>query len=157
MGGRLAITARAHDDVKHKLGHRRSCFAPGRYYSVIIFLSGNRFTAPLVSDGTHPCRQILTVVIARGVVLVLSFCSCCCLYIIKTTTTITTTTTLWIRLQILRVLCHRLQNLKVPITAFDLLHCNIATRSRSEKLFPRQRREPPVSPGESTGMNKELP
>ncbi len=30
-----------------------------------------------------------------------------------------------------------------------------ATRSRLEKLFPRQRREPPVSPGESRSLNKE--
>ena len=38
-----------------------------------------------------------------------------------------------------------------PLCGPRLLHCNNATRSRSEKLFPRRRREPPVPSGESTG------
>ncbi len=35
--------------------------------------------------------------------------------------------------------------------------CDIATRGRLMKLFPHGCREPPVPPGESTGMNQELP
>ena len=35
--------------------------------------------------------------------------------------------------------------------------CDIATRGRLMKLFPHGWREPPVPPGESTGMNQELP
>jgi len=34
---------------------------------------------------------------------------------------------------------------------------NSATRSRLEKLFSWKQRGPPVPPGESTGMNQELP
>ena len=37
-----------------------------------------------------------------------------------------------------------------PSGGSRLLHCNNATRSRSEKLFPRRRRDPPVPSGEST-------